>query len=137
MRATEDHEQRGYVSQNPPEKSPIERFFEGLEEFGQRITLHLAVSTYTFARGGWSEIPLDTMDLGEFSALLERLREKSDEEVKSELNTVILEYFRRDDYAPLSELVYQWFLFEDHRRVVFRDALLAHKKAVTPYPYRP
>jgi len=116
------------VSQNPPEKkSAIERFLEDLGVVGEALALHLAVSTYTFSRGGWSEVPLDNMTEPEFSALLEGLLEKSDEEVKSELDTVIFEYFRRDNYAPLSELVDRWFLFED-RHQMFEDALWAHKQ---------
>jgi len=117
------------VSQNPPEKAPVESFLEGLRAFGDAFALRLALSTYTFARGSWSEVPLDNMTEPEFSALLERLVElldEPDEEVKSELDTVIFEYFRRDNYPPLSELVDRWFPFED-RHQVFEDALWAHK----------
>lgn len=115
------------MSENPSEKSAIERFLEGLGAFGEALALQLVVSTYTFSRGGWSEVPLENMPVREFSDLLERLVEKTDEEVKSELDTVILEYFRRDDYTPLSELIGLWVLFKD-RHHVFEDALWAHKQ---------
>ena len=131
------------MSQNTPEKSPVERFLEGFWAFSDALSWRLAVSTYVLGRGGWSELPLGEMAEREFyDALLEpfveRLWEKSDKEVESELDTVIeevegdlnraiFEYFRRDNYVRLSELVDRWFRFED-RHHVFEDALWVHKQ---------
>lgn len=78
--------------------------------------------------GGWSEVPLSSMNLPEYSDLVERLMDKPDKEVKRELDAAIPKYFRRDNYAPLSEMVEGW---QEHFRVryhVFEDALWAHER---------
>jgi len=131
------------MSQNLPEKSPVERFLEGFAAFSDALSWRLAVSTYVLGMAGWSEVPLGKMTERElYDALLEpfveRLWEISDEEVESELDTVIeeikgeldtaiFEYFRRDKYARLSELVDGWDRFDD-RHQVFEDALWVHKQ---------
>jgi|SRR5215208_787575 len=130
------------MSQNLPEESPAERLVEGFKMFSDALTWRLAVSTYVLGRVGWSEVPLGKMTEGDLDRVLldpflERLSEKADkevsgeedeldiviEEVKGPVDAAIFEYFRRDDYARLSELVDHWFWFEDHRHQVFKDAL--------------
>lgn len=94
----------------------------------EALPVWLAVGSLTFGRGGWSEVPLSSMDLSEYSGLVERLMNKPDEEVKRELDAAIPEYFRRDEYAPLSKMVEEW---QEHFRVrchIFEDALWAHKR---------
>jgi hypothetical protein len=56
------------------------------------------------------------------------LWDKPTEEIESELDKLIPEYFRRDDHAPLSEMVGSWYLYVEDRRQVFEDALWAHKQ---------
>lgn len=68
------------------------------------------------------------MELREFSKLVERLRDKPDEEVRRELDRVILEYFRKDNYARLSKLVSAWRMHFEDRHHIFEDALWAHKQ---------
>lgn len=67
------------------------------------------------------------MELSEFSKLIERLRDEPDEVVKRELDHVILEYFSKDAYAPLSELVTEWRMHFEDRYHIFEEALWAHK----------
>lgn len=89
----------------------------------------LARSSLTFARGGWSEVPLADMDLSEFSELVTRLAGKPDDEIKRELDRTIAEYFRQDDHARLSEMVAGWEEhFAEKRHRIFKDALWAHKQ---------
>jgi hypothetical protein len=89
----------------------------------------LSLHATTFARGGWSEAPLEGMDLSESMALVERLCDKPDEVVRRELDRAIPEYFRRDDHAQLRALVTGWDdeHFNGDRRRVFREALWAHR----------
>ncbi len=95
----------------------------------ENVPYVLLRGSVTFGRGGWSEIPLGEMDLSESSELVDRLYDKPDEEVRRELDQAIPEYFRRDDYAPLSEMVASWHdeHFEE-RHHIFEDALWAHKQ---------
>ncbi len=88
----------------------------------------LVLCSVTFSRGGWSEVPLGDMDLSEFSELVKKLQNKPDEEVKRELDRAILEYFRRDDCAPLSSMVHEWRMYFEDRHHIFEDALWAHKQ---------
>ncbi len=89
----------------------------------------LARSSLTFARGGWSEVPLADMDLSELSNLVTRLVDKPDDEVKRELDQTIAEYFCENDHARLSEMVAGWEEhFGEERHHVFEDALWAHKQ---------
>lgn len=82
----------------------------------------------TFGRGGWSEVPLGDMDLSESMALVDRLYDKPDEEVRHELNRAIPEYFRRNDHAPLSQMVASWCEHFEGRHHIFEDTLWAHKQ---------
>jgi hypothetical protein len=104
-----------------------ESFLEVATQIGDGLSVWLVLSTITFQRGGWSEAPLRNMVLSESVSLLEKLWEKPDEEVKKELDVAIPAYFRRDDHAPLSELVASWCPRFEDRYQVFEDALWAHK----------
>jgi hypothetical protein len=99
---------------------------EGFRKIGEAVSASRLISVITFPRGSWSEVPLGGMDLGEFHDLLARSLEKSDEELKEELDRVIPEYFRRANYAALSAMVDSWYRFPDDRRQVFEDACWAH-----------
>jgi hypothetical protein len=123
------------MNENPSWKAPLNRLLDSLREvvegaywFGENLALVLVLSAITFPRGGWSEVPLRGMNLVEYTRLLERLWDKPTEEIESELDKLIPEYFRRDDHAPLSEMVGSWYLYVEDRRQVFEDALWAHKQ---------
>lgn len=106
----------------------MKRFLEVARQVGDGFSVLIILQTTTFARGGWSEIPLREMTLSESTQLVERLWKKTDEEVQKELDVVIPKYFRRDDYAPLSKLVSSWQRHFGDRYQVFEDALWAHKE---------
>lgn len=106
----------------------FKRFLEVAQQIGDGLSVWLILSTTTFARGGWSEIPLKDMDLSEGMQLVERLWDRTDEEVQRELDIVIPEYFRRNNYAPLVGIVSSWHLHFGDRHQVFEDALWAHKE---------
>jgi hypothetical protein len=123
------------MNENPSWKATLDRLLDSLREviesaywFGGNLALVLVLSAITFPRGGWSEVPLRGMNLVEYRPLLERLWDKPTEEIENELDKVIPEYFRRDDHAPLSEMVGSWYLYGEDRRQVFEDALWAHKQ---------
>lgn len=123
------------MNENPSWKATLDRLLDSLREvvegaywFGENLALVLVLSAITFPRGGWSEVPLRGMNLVEYTRLLERLWDKPTEEIESELDKLIPEYFRRDDHAPLSEMVGSWYLYVEDRRQVFEDALWAHKQ---------
>lgn len=119
----------------------VEDLIEGARQVGEGLSAFPVAFASTLAQGGWSAAPLDNMDLNEAMELVQRLLGKSDDEVKRELDVVIPAYFRKDDHAPLSEMVASWHLhFEDrriwgyddtlwnHHHQVFEDALWAHRK---------
>jgi hypothetical protein len=121
----------------------VERFIEGARQVGDGLSLFPVAFATLLDRGGWSEAPLDGMDALESMPLVERLTCESDYEVKRELDVVIPAYFRKDDHAPLSEMVASWRRnFTDHRvsevndklwahqHKVFEEALWAHKKGL-------
>lgn len=121
------HLQRWFDERKPA----IQRFVEGVSKFANEFPVGLAVASVMFHRGGWSEVPLDDMDLGEFSGLIQTLaegRETSEEEVRKELDAALGEYFRRDDHAALSKMVHKWGEHFAARQHIFRDALWAHKQ---------
>lgn len=103
------------------------RFLEAAQQFGDGLLVWSLLSSITFARGGWSEVPPRDMELAESTEWLHQLRDKSDEEVKRELDVAIPEYFRRDDHASLSRLVASWKPRFEDRHHMFEDALWAHK----------
>ncbi|MBA3350927.1 MAG: hypothetical protein H0U23_00615 [Blastocatellia bacterium] len=119
----------------------FDAFIEGARQVGDGVSLFPLAFVTTLAQGGWSAAPLDGMDADEAAQLVVRLQGKSDDEVKQDLDVALPAYFRKDDHAPLSEMVASWHLhFEDHRiwgyddvlwahhHQVFEDALWAHKK---------
>lgn len=107
----------------------MERFLEVARQVGDGLSVGIILQATTFARGGWSEVPLGEMALSESTQLVERLWNKTDEEVQRELDVVIPDYFRRDNYAPLSKLVASWQKHFGDRSQVFEDAVWAHKEA--------
>lgn len=108
----------------------IRRFLEGVNVFYEGFPIALMAASATFARGGWSEVPLANMNLSETTDLLERLRDKPDDEVRRELDGVIPAYFRRDGYAELEELVDGWHEHFGRRHETFEQALFAHKEGL-------
>jgi hypothetical protein len=103
------------------------RFMEAARQIGDGLLAWEFLSILTFARAGWSEAPLKSMELAEFTQLVDRLADKPDEVVKRVLDVEIPAYFRRDDHAPLSEMVASWKPRFEDRHHVFEDALWAHK----------
>ena len=83
----------------------LKNFLDVAQEVGDGLSGWLIISTMTFSKGGWSEVPLGGMALSEAVPLVESLWDKPEEEIKRELDTIIPEYFRRNDHAALSELV--------------------------------
>lgn len=123
------------MNENPSKRTALDKILDSLREIGagayvlgENIALVLVLSAITFPRGGWSEVPLRDMNLGEYTRLLERLWDKPTDELKSELDKLIPEYFRRDDHAPLSNMAGSWYLYGENRQQVFEDALWAHKQ---------
>lgn len=114
-----------WYERNEPQ---IRRFSEMAVQVLDGMPNWLSRCTVTFARGGWSEAPLGRMDLSEFMALVERLHDEPDDDaVRRELDRAVPEYFRRDGYTRLRELVEEWD--DEHfreRRLVFEEALWAH-----------
>ena len=108
----------------------IRRFLEGVSAFYEGFPIALMAASATFARGGWSEVPLANMNLSETTDLLERLRDKPDDEVRRELYGVIPAYFRRDGYAELEEMVDGWHEHFGRRHETFEQALFAHKEGL-------
>ncbi|MGI8910154.1 MAG: hypothetical protein ACR2JR_06310 [Rubrobacteraceae bacterium] len=114
-----------WYERNEPE---IRRFSEVAAQALDGLPNWLSLCAVTFARGGWSEAPLGEMDLSEFMALVERLRDEPDDVVRRELDRAVPEYFRRDGHVRLRDLVAGWDdeHFGGERRRVFEDALWAH-----------
>lgn len=113
-----------WYERNEPE---IRRFSEVTAQALDGLPNWLSLCAVTFARGGWSEAPLGEMNLSEFMALVERLRDEPDDVVRRELDRAVPEYFHRDDHARLREMVEEWD--DEHfrqRRRVFEEALWAH-----------
>lgn len=111
--------------------SELQRFVEGFSRFADEVPVGLAIASVMFHRGGWSEVPLDDMNLSEFSVLVMTLLEgqgTSEKEVHKELDAALGEYFRRDDHAALSEMVHKWDEHFVPRQHIFHDALWAHKQ---------
>lgn len=91
-------------------------FIEGVRQVGDGVSLFPLAFVTTLAQGGWSAARLDGMDADVAAQLVVRLQGKLDDEVKQELDVALPPYFRKDDYASLSEMVSSWHLhFEDHR----------------------
>lgn len=106
----------------------FENLLEVSREFSDRISQETVRSTLVFARGGWSTIPLRNMGFRTMVKFVKEMESEPDEEVKKALDQAIPEYFRRDDYARLSEIVSAWSAhFPTHRQQVFDDALWAHR----------
>jgi hypothetical protein len=114
-----------YARTEPALRRAGELAYQALDNF----PVWLVLCSVTFSRGGWSEVPLGNMDLGEFSKLVEQLQDKPDKEVRRELDRAILGYFRRDDHAPLSNMVGEWQEHFEDRHHIFEDALWAHKQS--------
>jgi len=91
-----------WYRQNEP---AIRRAMEAGLRFAEDFPVALAITSVTFARGGWSEVPLGNMALSELTPLVERLWDKPDDVVGRELDGAILAYFRRDEHAELSGMV--------------------------------
>lgn len=125
---------RGYAEINRRLSSWLEqlepaakRLAELARQFGDGLLVWSLVSSITFNRGGWSEVPLKNMPLSEFVPLLDQLKDKPDEEVSAALDVAIPEYFRRDEHAALSDLVASWTPRFEARAHILEDALRAHK----------
>jgi hypothetical protein len=115
-----------WYERNEPQ---IRRFSEVAAQVLDGMPNWLSLCAVTFARGGWSEAPLGQMDLSESMALVRRLCGEPDEVVCRELDSAVLEYFRRDDHARLREMVEGWG--DEHfrqRRRIFEEALWAHTR---------
>ena len=122
------HQFGAWLEQSWPD---LESFIESARQVGDGISMFPVAFATTLDQGGWSEAPLDGMAAVESMQLVERLVGKSDDEVKRELDVAIPAYFRKDDYAPLSEMIASWRRnFTDHRRSVAADALWAHHPQV-------
>jgi hypothetical protein len=117
---------------NERTKPALEHFIEDARKVGDGLSIFPVAFATTLVRGGWSEAPLNGgMPLAEAAELTERLQGKSDDQVRQELDVAIPAYFRKDDYAPLSEMVASWRLhFTDHRESVAEDTLWAHHRQV-------
>jgi hypothetical protein len=127
------------LSDNPWD---VERFIEGARQVGEGLSVFPVAFATTLADGGWSAAPLDNMDAVEAMDLVTQLLQcESAVQVKQELDVALPAYFRKDDHAPLSEMVASWSrYFRDHRisvrddtlwqhhHQVFEDALWAHRK---------
>lgn len=86
-------------------ESAIRRLTEaGLKLYGA-FPVALAMSSVTFARGGWSEAPLGSMELWETTELVNRLWDQPDDVVRRQLDAALLRHLRQDDHAPLSRMV--------------------------------
>ncbi len=109
----------------------IRRFVHAGLDFAERFPIAMAATSATFARGGWSEVPLGNMELGELTSLVERLWDEPDDGVvRRELDGAILAYFSRDGHAELSELVDGWREHFAGRHETFEEALSAHKEGL-------
>lgn len=106
-----------------PQLQRLAEQYRVLEE-GPRRRL---IQTFTFGRGGWHEASLLEMAASDFRALVKDLVAKPDEEVKNTLDSVVPDYFRRNDYRALRNMVEQWDLYSDWREQVFKDAFHAHE----------
>ncbi len=71
-------------------ESAIGRFMEAGLKLYEAFPVALAMTSLTFARGGWSEAPLGRMELKETTGLLERLWDQPDDVVRRELDVAIL-----------------------------------------------
>lgn len=85
------------------------------------------IRSFTFARGGWHDAPLEGMVARTFRDWADELADKPDDEVKAELDEVIPAYFANDGCAALREMVDGWDLYPDWRRQVFEEAFWAHQ----------
>jgi hypothetical protein len=101
----------------------------GLQAF-ESLPVSLAITSVTFARGGWSEVPPGNMNLSELTPLVERLWEEPDEVVRRELDAAILVYFGREDHAELARMVEGWGERFGWRRRIVEDALFAHRSGL-------
>ena len=106
----------------------IRRAVEAGLDFAENFPIVMAMTSATFARGGWSEVPLGNMALSELMPLVERLWDEPDDgTVRRELDGAILAYFRRDGHAELSEMVDGWREHFAGRHETFEQGLSAHK----------
>ncbi len=109
----------------------IRRAVEAGLRFAEDFPVALAITSVTFARGGWSEVPLGNMALSELTPLVERLWDEPDDGVvRRELDGAILAYFRRDGHAELSGMVSGWEERFAGRHGTFEEALIAHKEGL-------
>lgn len=108
----------------------IRRALEAGLRFIEDFPVSIAMTSVTFARGGWSEVPLGNMNLSELTPLVERLWDEPDEVVRCELDAAILGYFGREDHAELARMVEEWGERFGERQRVFEDALFAHKRGL-------
>ena len=88
---------------------------------------YLLVKSFTFARGGWHNVPLMDASARAIRELVEDLADKPDDEVKAELDAGIPAYFRENDHAALWDMIDRWDLYAEWRRQVFEDAFEAHR----------
>jgi len=103
---------------------------ETASEFYEAFPLALALASGVFAKGGWSEVPLANMALRETTALLERLKGMPEEDLRLELDGVVLAYFRRNNHAELRAMVEGWEEHFPERRETFAQALFAHEEGL-------
>ena len=85
------------------------------------------IRSFTFARGGWHDAPLEGMVAGTFRKWADELADRPDDEVKAELDEVIPAYFANDGCRELREMVDGWSLLPDWRGRVFEEAFWAHR----------
>jgi hypothetical protein len=122
------HQFGAWLEQSWPD---LERSIESAQQVGDGLSMFPVAFATMLDQGGWSEAPLEGMAALESMQLVERLMGKADDEVKRELDVAIPAYFRKDDHAPLSEMVASWRLnFTDHRGLVASDTLWTHHHKV-------
>lgn len=81
----------------------IQRMIKQVEEAADNPRLAV-IRSFTFARGGWHDVPLQGMVAGTFRRWTDELADKPDEEVKAELDDVIPAYFANDECEALREM---------------------------------
>jgi len=109
----------------------IRRIVDAGLDFAEGFPIAMAATSATFARGGWSEVPLGNMELGELTRLVERLWDEPDDGVvRRELDGALLAYFRHDGHVELSEMVDGWREHFEGRHETFEQALHAHKEGL-------
>ena len=110
-----------------PQLQRLARQIHEVREAQEDYPRYLLVESFTFARGGWHDAPLAEAPARAVRKLVEDLADKSDDEVKAELDAGIPAYFRDDDHAALWDMIDRWDLYPEWRRQVFEDAFEAHR----------